>query len=201
MKNHLAVLLAVMLCTAALAQQPAAPAATPSQTPQPKAPAGPPTVTRILHNALRGVEGEFVPAVEAMPDDKFTFAPTNGEFKGVRNFAQQARHVAATQYMVAGAILGEKPSADVPDENGPTAMTDKAAVLQYVKASFVYAHKALDSINAENVAGQIKSPFGEGQTTRLSMAILLVSHAFDHYGQMVEYLRMNNIVPPASRGQ
>jgi len=198
MKTWIILLLTFVLCSAALGQQPAAPS---SGTPAQAQPQTPPTLTRILHNQLRGVENEFVPAVEAMPDNKFTFAPTAGEFKGVRNFGQQARHVAATQYLVAAAITGEKPPANVPSENGPDTMTDKAAIVQYVKDSFAYAHKALDSITAENATGLIKSPFGEGQVTRLGMAVLLVGHAFDHYGQMVEYLRMNNIVPPASRAQ
>jgi len=45
----------------------------------------------------------------------------------------------------------------------------------------------------------VKSPFGEGNATRLALASGAVGHCFDHYGQMVEYLRMNSIIPPASR--
>ena len=65
----------------------------------------PPTFTKILDRSLNDVEGEFVPAAEAMPEDKYSFAPTNGEFKGVRNFGQQVRHVAAANYMICAAIL------------------------------------------------------------------------------------------------
>jgi hypothetical protein len=59
--------------------------------------------------------------------------------------------------------------------------------------------KAVATINAKNIASPIKSPFGQGETTRLAMAVLIVGHCYDHYGQMVEYVRMNGIVPPASQ--
>jgi hypothetical protein len=63
------------------------------------------TVTQVLDRTVSNVEHEFVPAVEAMPENKFGFAPTNGEFKGVRTFAQQIKHVAAVNYELGGAIL------------------------------------------------------------------------------------------------
>jgi hypothetical protein len=73
----------------------------------------PKTVTSVLDSGVKGVEGEFVPAAEAMPEDKYGFAPTSGEFKGVRTFAQQIKHVAAVNYMVAAAILQEKPPVEL----------------------------------------------------------------------------------------
>ena len=157
------------------------------------------TVAQVLDNGLKQTEGEFVPAAEAMPEDKYSFAPTAGEFKGVRTFAQQVKHVAAVNYMVGAAILGEKPPVELGGENGPDAMKSKAEIVQFLKDSFAYAHKATASVNEKNMIEPIKSPFGSGQTTRLGMATLFSAHAFDHYGQMVEYLRMNGIVPPASR--
>ena len=60
-------------------------------------------------------------------------------------------------------------------------------------------HKAEASLNEKNATEWIQSPFGSGKTTRLSMATLVFGHCFDHYGQMVEYLRSNGIIPPASR--
>jgi hypothetical protein len=71
--------------------------------------------------------------------------------------------------------------------------------MKFLKDSFTYVHKAVATINENNLVGPINSPFGEGITTRLGMATLIVGHCFDHYGQMVEYLRMNSVVPPASR--
>jgi uncharacterized damage-inducible protein DinB len=153
------------------------------------------TIAQVLDRSVTGVEGEFVPAAE----DKYSFAPTNGEFKGVRTFAQQVKHVAAVNYLIGAAILEEKPPVDPGGENGPDSVKTKADIVKFLKESFAYAHKAVTSINDGNLLSLIKSPFGQGTTTRLGMATLIVGHCFDHYGQMVEYLRMNGIVPPASR--
>ena len=167
-----------------------------AQTPKQETPKN---VTQILDRSLSGVEREFVPAIEAMPEGKLAFAPSSGEFKGVRTFTQKAKHVAAVNYLIASAILGEKPPLELGGENGPDSVKSKDEIMKFTKDSFAYAHKAMDSINEQNAAGAIKSPFGEGTTTRLGMAVLINAHVMDHYGQIVEYLRMNGIIPPASR--
>jgi uncharacterized damage-inducible protein DinB len=159
------------------------------------------TVSQIEDHSVGIVEGEFVPAADAMPENKYSFAPTQGEFKKVRTFAQQVKHVAAVNYLIGASILEEKPPVDLGGENGPDAMTSKADIMKYLKDSFVYLHKALSSVNENNQTDMIKSPFGQSKTTRLLMANVALWHPFDHYGQMVEYLRMNAIVPPASRAQ
>ena len=188
-------MLTFLFAAAAPAQTPAAPPAKPAQ------PVQPPTFTQILDRSLAGVEGEFVPAAEAMPEDKYSFAPTNGEFKGVRNFGQQVRHVAAANYMICAAILSEKPPVDTGGESGPASIKTKADSVKFLKDSYAYCHKAYSSINESNATGQVQSPFGSNKVSRLGLAVLNVGHDFDHYGQMVEYLRMNGIIPPASRGQ
>jgi uncharacterized damage-inducible protein DinB len=157
------------------------------------------TVTQVLDGAVSNMEHEFVPAAEAMPEDKFTFAPTNGEFKGVRTFAEQIKHVAAVNYELAAAILEEKAPAEINDEAGPASVKSKAEVIKYLKDSFVYVHKAIATINEKNQVETVKSPFGEGSVSRMGLAVSVAAHGFDHYGQMVEYLRMNGIIPPASR--
>jgi uncharacterized damage-inducible protein DinB len=157
------------------------------------------TVAQVLDSRVSGVESEFVSAAGAMPDDKYSFAPTNGEFKGVRTFAQQVKHVAAINYMVGAAILEEKPPVDTGGESGPDTVKTKAEIENFLKGSFAYLHKAVGTINDGNMLTPIKSPFSQSMTTRLGLATLVVGHGFDHYGQMVEYLRMNGIVPPASR--
>jgi hypothetical protein len=159
----------------------------------------PQTMAQVLDKRVSSAEGEFVPAAEAMPEDKYSFAPTSGEFKGVRTFAQQVKHVAAVNYLLGSAILGEKPPVVLGNENGPDSITSKADIVKFLKDSYAYFHKAAGSINDKNSVEPIKNPFGEGTSTRLGLAILNVGHNFDHYGQMVEYLRMNAIIPPASR--
>jgi hypothetical protein len=159
-----------------------------------------PTFASVYDHILTGVEKEVVGAAEAMPEDKFTFAPTTpGEFKGVRTYAMQIKHIAVANYMYGAAILQEKPPVEMNGENGPANVTSRADILKLLEDSFAYAHKALASINENNVLEPIKPAFGNHTTTRLALATGLLSHPFDHYGQMVEYLRMNGIIPPASR--
>ena len=160
-----------------------------------------PTFAAVYDHLLSGGEKEVTSAAEAMPEDKFNFAPTQGEFKGVRTFAQQIKHIGGVNYMFGAAILGEKPPASAGDENGPSNLTSKADVVKYLNDSYAYLHKALNSIDEKNVLAQVQSPFGPNKITRLSLATIAISHQFDHYGQMAVYLRMNGIVPPASRGQ
>jgi len=155
-----------------------------------------PKVPKVLDFLVSDVEGEFVLAAEAMPEDKYAYAPTNGEFKGVRTFAQQVKHVAAMNYIIGASIIGENPPVDVGSGNGPDSMTSKADIIKFLKDSFAYAHKAVGSVNEKSMLEPIKNPFGEGTTTRLGMSGILVGHCFDHYGQMVEYLRSNGITPP-----
>jgi DinB family protein len=201
MRRVLALLLLAALPIGALAQS--APAA------KPPAPTTPPpalTVAQIMDRSLTNLEKEFVPAAEAMPDDKFNFAPTQGEFKTVRTFALQVKHVAHTNFMVFAGILGEKfPDNVKPDEdNGPASMTSKADIIKYLKDSFAMGHRAMATLTEANLTQRITpNPFGgDGPgPTRLGAATLPLWHSFDHYGQMVEYLRMNCIVPPASRNQ
>jgi hypothetical protein len=161
-----------------------------------------PTVAAVYDRLISSVEKEVVDAADAMPEDKFNFAPSGaGDFKGVRTFALQAKHIAATNYMLGAALLGEKPPIDVNNENGPANITSKADVMKYLKDSFAYAHKSAVGLNENNLLEQVKAPWGDRPISRLSLVTIMISHPYDHYGQMVEYLRMNSIIPPASRGQ
>ena len=133
--------------------------------------------------------------IDAMPDSATGFHPT----PGVRTFAQQVKHVAAVNYLVFATVLGEKPPVDTGEENGPASIKSKAEITKFLRDSFAYGHRALATLTPENSVAPIDSPFGKDKVTRLGMATLIIGHCFDHYGQMVLYLRMNGIVPPASR--
>jgi uncharacterized damage-inducible protein DinB len=159
-----------------------------------------PSMSEIFNRQIKMVESEVVSLAEAMPADKYDFAPTQGEFKGVRTFAQQMTHIAAVNYMIAAAALGEKnPSEEGEGENGPASIHGKDAVVKYLKDSLVYAHKAAAALTAANAMDLMASPFGSAKTPRMQMLTEVVWHSFDHYGQAVVYLRLNGMVPPASR--
>ena len=146
------------------------------------------------------MEASFVPAAEAMPEDRFSWAPTQRGFLGVRTFSEQLLHVGEVNFLLSAAILREKPPVTtVVAEHKAESMQTRTAVLEYLRGSFAYTHKALASISEENARLPIKHPLFDNITTRLGLGIVAVAHPFNHYGQLVEYLRMNNIIPPASR--
>jgi hypothetical protein len=197
MKMKLSVIAVVLLMAAMVFAQDAA------KKPQEKpaaAPASPPTVSQVLDRQLSSLERQLVPLVEAMPEDKFNFAPSGEGFAGVRTFAQQAGHIAANNFFFANALTGEAPTRVKADDrlNGP-ALKTKAEMVQYLKDSFAEAHRAVSQVNDKNLLEMVTFPFGDAKASRLYVANVFTWHGFDHYGQMVEYLRMNNIIPPASR--
>jgi uncharacterized damage-inducible protein DinB len=140
------------------------------------------------------VEKEIVSAADAMPADKYNFAPTQGEFKGVRTFAGQVKHLAEANYEF---FDGWNAPGTPVKEADIEKLTSKDDIIKALKDSFVYAHGALGTITAAN-AFTIEGS-GEHKWTRGGMAAFCIAHSEDHYGQMVVYLRMNGIVPPASR--
>jgi uncharacterized damage-inducible protein DinB len=156
---------------------------------------------RALQVFLKAGETLIVSAADAMPADKYGFAPADGEFKGVRTFGQQVKHLAAANHILAAAALGEEPPADAGDEAGPETVRTKAEILDYLNASFAHLGKAIEAIGDKNEAVKSSpiSPLKGPETTRFALTVEALIHAFDHYGQMVEYLRMNGVVPPASR--
>jgi uncharacterized damage-inducible protein DinB len=155
---------------------------------------------QALQVLLKSERDRILSAAKAMPADKYGFAPSEGEFKGVRTFGRQVKHLAATNYMLAAAALGEQPPADAGDETGPEAIRTKEEILAYLDGSFVRLGEAIDAIGNSKVPVKSSpiSPLPAAQTTRPALVVEALIHAFDHYGQMVEYLRMNGVVPPAS---
>lgn len=163
----------------------------------------PRTVSQVLDIWISNTETQVVPLADAMPEEKYSFAPTNGAFKGVRTFAEQVKHLAAFNYLAGNFILGRTPTLDQKEEAGPETVKTKAEVMEYLKGSFTLLHQAVATIDNKNMLealpGASKGRVALALETRLALAIDTMAHSFDHYGQMVEYLRMNGIVPPASR--
>ena len=161
---------------------------------KPEKPAvGTPQQPSQVYGKLLGLmEKEFVSAAEAMPEEKFNFAPTQGEFKGVRSFGAQIKHVAQANFYFFAGNMSEtdaKAKSDAIEK-----LTSKADIVQALKESFTQAHSFVDGITPENAF--VTTEHG----TRGGMASFGLAHMMDHYGQLVVYLRMNGIVPPASRG-
>jgi len=199
-RKALTIAMAACLClgleAAIHAQQEFPPGGAPSNP----AAAGNTTVAAQLNQQLSFVEKEFVDAADAMPEDKYSFVPMNefpnSNYKGVRNFAQQVLHVASANYQLYGAIVPDQPR-----QIAPPATASKAQIMKYLRDSFAFAHKAISTITPDNMLLPVRRAPNQFAGTNLELAVFGCSHGTDIYGQLVEYLRMNGIIPPASANQ
>jgi len=161
----------------------------------------PPTIASAVDRDISAVERQIVDVAEAMPEDKFNFSPQTinipgSDYKGVRSFALEVKHVASSNWFIWSPLTGEKlPEGLGDDGNGPSNIKTKVEIIKFLKDSFALGHRAAATLTTENM---LQAP-GNGKSTRLRLAEFGVSHAYNHYGQMIEYLRMNGIIPPASR--
>jgi hypothetical protein len=164
-------------------------------------PAQPLASSKVIDEWVTKWQKQLVDVAEAMPADKYPFVPTVGEFKGVRTFGEQVKHVAAANYILAAGALGEKPPSDAGDEMGPGAIRTKPEIVAYLQGSFAALHKAAGAIDDQNKLVATVPPISplQGRGTRLGLVVEAIFHSANHYGQMVEYLRMNGVVPPGSR--
>jgi len=193
-------LLPLLVSTVAPLATGAAQAQTPAQTPQ--AQPSQATLAADVDHDISAVEKQILDAAEAMPEEKFNFSPENlnipgDDYKGVRSFAVQVKHIAASNYFIWSHITGDPVPAFIKDGNGPAEMKTKAEILKFLRDSFALGHKAAATLTPQNMM----EPAAGSKSTRLHLTEFGVAHAYNHYGQMVEYLRMNGIVPPASRGK
>jgi hypothetical protein len=157
---------------------------------------------QALDALLSLYEEEAMGVVKAMPADKYNFAPSAAifapgqgvKFDTVRTFVQQVTHVAEANYYFYSAVGGMKPDVDMKALGDIKTKDEAVAVLA---GSFKFAHRAIATITPENAFLPIKPVDGQG--TRATLAAFGVAHGYDHYGQLVEYLRMNGVVPPGSK--
>jgi hypothetical protein len=156
---------------------------------------GPPASTSdSVRRVLQLTETQFLSAAEAMPEKLYNFAPSGPGFNGVRTFAEQVKHVACSNFAFFNEIEHKTPPEHC-ETGGPARAATKSELLKYLRDSFDYGNKVLaamtDTSAGEKVQGQYM-----GNNTSLTVAVAAVWHIADHYGQLVPYLRLNNIVPP-----
>lgn len=157
----------------------------------------PTTVAESIAGPFEYVQQEFLAVAEAMPEERYGFAPTAGEFKGVRTFAEQVKHVACSNVAFFNEIEGKTPPAHC-EKGGPESARTKKELLAYLRQSFEYGNRVLKTFTPQNLLARVDGPYA-GPNTRLGIAEVAVWHISDHYGQIVEYLRMNGIVPPSTK--
>jgi hypothetical protein len=159
---------------------------------------------KSFDDVLSVAEQEIVASAEAMPADKFDFAPSQAIFvpgqkvdfsnpKPVMTFAQEVKHLASANYY----FFGSKTMKPSIDPKSISALKSKDEIIAALKASFAYAHMTVSSMTTATAFVEQENE-GHKSTQAATFAFGLM-HMNDHYGQLNEYLRMNGIVPPASR--
>lgn len=157
----------------------------------------PKTIAESVGETLRFVEGEFLGVAEAMPEEKYGYIPTNGKFDDARSFGEQVKHVACAQFAFFNEFEGKEPPL-LCEKGGPSKAQTKAELIAYLKESFDYSNRVLAGLNERNALERVEGRYG-GPNTKLGISVLSVWHITDHYGQLVEYLRMNGTVPPMTQ--
>jgi len=134
------------------------------------------------------VQGILLRTVEKVPEENYSFKPT----EAVRSFGQIVGHVADSQYAFCSIALAEKNPAPKVEET----KTSKADLIAALKAAFAYCDKAYDGMTDASGAQTVKL-FGK-DTPKLSVLTVNQMHNLEHYGNLVTYMRLKNIVPPTS---
>jgi uncharacterized damage-inducible protein DinB len=157
----------------------------------------PKSIAERVGRTLHFVEADFMAIAAAMPESNYGFAPHAGNFQGVRSFAEQVKHVACAQFAFFNEFEGKQPPADC-EKGGHDPAKTKSELLKYLTRSFDYSDRVLATLTAKNSLDRIEGRYA-GPNTKLGISVAAVWHVTDHYGQLVEYLRMNGMVPPITQ--
>ena len=155
------------------------------------------SVAESVSGTLQFAEGNFLGVAEAMPENKYSYIPAGGNFDGVRSFGEQVKHVACAQFAFFNEFEGKKPPEDC-EKGGHDPAKTKAELIKYLKDSFDYSNRVLATLTVNNALDRVEGRYA-GPNTKLGISVTSVWHVTDHYGQLVEYLRMNGIVPPMTQ--
>src|SRR5215475_10662578 len=157
----------------------------------------PKSIAESVGGTLRFAEGNFLGVAETMPKEKYGFIPRVGKFDDARTFGEQVKHVACAQFAFFNEFEGEKPPDDC-EKGGHDPAKTKAELIKYLKDSFDYSNRILATLTEKNALDRVEGRYA-GPNTKLGISIVAVWHITDHYGQLVEYLRLNGIVPPMTQ--
>lgn len=167
------------------------PQANPEEQDRPK------TIVDAINITWQDEERDFVNLADAMPAAKWNYRPMHGAFHDVRTFAQMVKHTACANEAFAKEMHGEAPPENC-EQGGPSAAKTKAQIMSYLQDSFQMLDAEIAKIDDRNEMEPVEGRYG-GPNTKIGMVVLATWHVADMYGQMVEYARLNGIVPPASR--
>ena len=157
----------------------------------------PKSIAESVAFSMQFAEGSLVGLAEAMPENKYSFVPTVGKFDDARTFGEQIKHVACAHFAFFNEFEGKKPPDDC-EKGGHDPAKTKAELVEYLKSSFDYGDRVLATLTEKSALDRVEGRYA-GPNTKLGISVVAVWHITDHYGQLVEYLRMNGIVPPTTQ--
>jgi hypothetical protein len=115
-----------------------------------------PTIASAVDREISIVEKQVIEVAEAMPEEEYNFSPESlkipgSDYKGVRTFAVEVKHVASSNYFLWAPVAGEKIPENIKDGNGPENLKSKADILKFLKDSFALGHKAAATLTVQNM--------------------------------------------------
>lgn len=148
-------------------------------------------ITASIKSAHETVRGYIMRSAEQFPEDQYGFQAT----KEVRTFGQILGHVANANYAICGAATGQKgPGTDI-----EKTATTKAALQKALADSFAFCDQAFEGMTDARGAEMVK--FFGGEQARLGVLAFNNAHNFEHYGNLVTYMRLKGMVPPSTAGR
>jgi uncharacterized damage-inducible protein DinB len=148
-------------------------------------------LVRLAQGAWAGAKRNILESADQMPEANYSFKPVDT----VRTFGQILAHVADSNYFYCARSKGEPPP--VPDGTLEKTATTKAAIVKALGESVAYCDAVYGSLTAASVAETVKA--GDSQIPRVQPLFNNVSHNVEHYGNLVTYFRMKNMVPPSTK--
>jgi len=186
MKISHAAVLVLALPVSLAAQQPAA-----------GQPANP--ITTAFRTRTLGLQRNVAQAFDSIPESKFSYKPTPAQL----SIGYIAQHLASDNYFFCNNFGPMKPTLTAEDTataDSVKAKWPKEKLVSKLKASLTYCENALAQVNDANLADQVTMTFG-GQSRNTARANMVLGHALDladHYSQLANYMRLNNILPPTA---
>lgn len=145
------------------------------------------SLTGGIRRDYRDVRDFVIRAAEKMPDGRYAFRPT----PAVRSFAQQIAHIADDQYNLCAPARHE--TREAPYRDIETRLSRKDDLLPALRAAFAYCDAAYDALT--DVSGAQPATSDRNVVSMLNWNLW---HTWEHYGNLVVYLRLNGLVPPSS---
>ncbi|HUI56616.1 MAG TPA: DinB family protein [Bryobacteraceae bacterium] len=154
-------------------------------------------VSDSVRRVLQVAEAQFLSVAEAMPAKLYGFAPSGAGFGGVRTFSEQVKHVACSNFAFFSEIEHKTPPEHC-EKGGPSKASTKEELLKYLRDAFDYGNTVLAAMTDNSAQTKVQGQYW-GNNTSLTVAVAAVWHIAGHYGQLVPYLRLNNIIPPPTQ--